>query len=67
MPGVKVLQILSDFEVKEVIEERKPWVDAKEVHGICSVHSMICEKEDEVKLYRDDLKTELIGSVCYVD
>lgn len=33
MPIVKVLHI-SYFEAKEMIEERKPWVDAKEVPRI---------------------------------
>ena len=64
MPGVKVLHI-SNFEVHEVIEEKMPWNDVVEVPGILKAHSMICENDDEVRLYRDDLKEDLIARVSY--
>lgn len=64
MPGVKVIHVF-ESEVEEMIEERKPWMDVREVPGVSSAHVMVCEKDDEVKLYKDSMKDELVNRVYY--
>ena len=62
MPGVKVLHV-SEFEVKEMIEERKPWDDVLEMPGILSAHVMECSGQ-KVRLYKENKKSH---EVCTID
>ena len=37
-----------------------PWKNAVSVPGVAETHHMMCSKDDDVKLFDDDLNTNLI-------
>ena len=64
MPGAKVLHVSEDEIVKKVAE-KKPWDNVQNVPGIKKVHCIVCEKDDRVKLFTDDLNEDVLTTVNY--
>ena len=64
MPGVVVMHV-SKEEIVNIVEERKPWENAKSVPGIMKVHSIVCEKDGLVELFTDDLNKSVLATVNY--
>ena len=64
MPGTACLHV-SENDIAKRVGEEKPWENVQCIPGIKKVHCIVCEKDNHVKLFTDDMSENMLTTVNY--
>ena len=66
MKGVTVLHI-SEGQISELIKEKKPWENIKDLSGISKMHVISCCDGSTIEMFKTNLSKDPSSSIVYED